>query len=162
MKQYSLRQALLPERWLPRLDRLLPVDPARFIGVPVTRWIAFAYLVLITVRSGIHVLAPDGGAGSIATVDLSVTGASNIVAMFGQWGAIQLELAMLLWVLLIRYPGLTPLVLLVFAMEPCFRAFAGHLKPLVTLGVAPGAAFNWMVAPFLCGVLYLSLCSRRQ
>jgi hypothetical protein len=52
-----------------------------------------AYLVFITMRSLIHLLLPDGGAQSIATIDVHVAGGSDIVAMFGQWGAIQLLLA---------------------------------------------------------------------
>ena len=48
-----------------------------------------AYLVFITTRSLIHLLLPGGGAQSIASIDVQVAGGSNIVAMFGQWGAIQ-------------------------------------------------------------------------
>lgn len=101
---------------------------------------------------------PDGGAQSIATIDLSVSGGANIVAIFGQLGAIQLLLALLLWVLLLRYRGLVPLVLLVFILEPALRALEGHLKPVTTEGVAPGAAFNWMLEPILVAAFFLSLC----
>jgi hypothetical protein len=121
-------RAIWPARWIPSLSQLLPTEADQFLGVPATRWIAIAYLILITVRSGIHLLAADGGASSIATVDLSVAGGQNIVAMFGQWGAIQLELAVLLWCLVLRYPGLTPLVLMVFSVEPALRSISGHLK----------------------------------
>lgn len=100
---------------------------------------------------------PDGGAQSIATIDLSVSGGANIVAIFGQLGAIQLLLALLLWVLLLRYRGLVPLVLLVFILEPALRALEGHLKPVTTEGVAPGAAFNWMLEPILVAAFFLSL-----
>ena len=37
---------------------------------------------------GTRLFAPDGGAQTIAGVSTAVTGGSNIVAMFGQWGAI--------------------------------------------------------------------------
>jgi hypothetical protein len=107
-------------------------------------------------------LAPDGGAQSIATIDVSVAGGANIIAIFGQWGAIQLLLAVLLWVLLLRYRGLVPLVLLVFILEPPLRALAGHLKPVVTEGVAPGAALNWAVVPILVAVFLLSLCPAQR
>ncbi|MBV8188737.1 MAG: hypothetical protein JO339_15975, partial [Alphaproteobacteria bacterium] len=79
-------------------------------------------------------------------------------AMFGQWGATQLQLAALLWVLLLRWRGTVPLVLLVCAAEPCLRGFAGHLKPLVTEGTAPGVALNWLVLPVLVVLLWISLC----
>jgi hypothetical protein len=38
------------------------------------------------------VFAPDGGAGSIAGIDISVAGGANIVAVFAQWGWTQLLL----------------------------------------------------------------------
>ena len=107
-------------------------------------------------------LAPDGGAQSIATIDLSVAGGANIVAIFGQWGAIQLLLALLLWVLLLRYRGLVPLVLLIFILEPPLRALEGHLKPVVTEGVAPGMALNWVAEPILVVAFFISLCPSRR
>ena len=82
----------------------------------------------------------------------------NIIAIFGQWGAIQLLLAALLWVLIVRYPGFIPLALLVFALEPFLRGLAWYLKPISTVGTAPGAALNWVVAPALVLTLWLSLC----
>lgn len=142
----------------PHLSNLLPADAGRYRGYRIAWWAAVAYLVVITVRSLIHLLADDGGAESIATIDTSVEGGSNIVAIFGQWGAIQLLLALLLWVLLLRYRGLTPLVLLVFLLEPVLRAFAGYLKPIATVGTAPGAELNWFVVPVMAVLLWLSLC----
>jgi len=145
----------------PRLAALLPAAPTRFDGPAYAWWFAAAYLAVLTIRSLIHVLAPDGGAGSIATIDVAVEGGANIVALFGQWGAIQLLLAALLWVLLLRYRGFVPLVLLAFLVEPLLREFAGRLKPVETLGTAPGAALNWAVVPVLAIVFWLSLGSRR-
>ena len=127
-------------------------------GPAFTWWLALVYLLVVTVRSLIHVFAADGGASSIATIDTSVEGGANIIALFGQWGAIQLLLAFLLWVLLLRYRGLTPLVLVVFALEPVLRGLAGHLKPIETIGTAPGAALNWVVLPIMLVSLWLSLC----
>ena len=97
----------------------------------------------------------------IATIDTSVAGGSNIIGVFGQWGAIQLLLAGLLWVLLIRYPGTLPLVLCVFAAEPLLRSLAGHLKPIETVGTAPGSAFNYALTPIVLSALYLALCPGR-
>jgi hypothetical protein len=145
----------------PRLAALLPTVPTRFEGPAYAWWFAAAYLVVVTIRSLIHLLAPDGGAGRVATIDVAVEGGANIVAMFGQWGAIQLLLAALLWVLLLRYRGFVPLVLLVFLVEPFLRELSGRLKPVETLGTAPGAALNWAVVPLLAIVFWLSLGSRR-
>lgn len=143
------------------LSNLLPSDARDYKGPQFARWAAMAFLVIVTVRSLIHVLAPDGGAESIATIDTTVEGGSNIIAIFGQWGAIQLLLAALLWVLLLRYRGLTPLVLLVFVLEPLLRGLAGSLKPIETVGTAPGAALNWVVVPVMVVLLILSLRERK-
>lgn len=149
--------------WRPSPARLLPANPALYDGPATSFWVAVAWLVAITVRSCIHLLAPDGGAQSIATIDVTgVAGGSNIVAIFGQWGAIQLLLALLLWVLLLRWRGTVPLVLLVFTLEPVLRGLAGHLKPVTTMGTAPGAEINWLVLPVMAFFFYLSLCPVRR
>jgi hypothetical protein len=148
--------------WRPRPGALLPKAPHRFEGPTPTWWFAVAYLAVLTVRSLIHLLAPDGGAGTIATIDVGVEGGTNLVALFGQWGAIQLLLALLLWVLLLRYRGLVPLVLLVFLVEPALRAASGRLKPIETLGSAPGAVMNELVVPVLAVMLWWSLCPARD
>lgn len=152
-----MSSSLLPFSWRPSLAALLPANPPNYRGPRLATWAAMLYLVFITGRSLIHLLLPDGGAHSIATIDLAVAGGPNIVALFGQWGAIQLLLAGLLWVLLLRY-RLVPLVLAVFAIEPCLRGFSGHLKPITTVGTAPGAEFNWVVLPVLVLLLLMSLC----
>ena len=150
--------ALLPKSWAPNVSRLLPPDPTNYLGAMIAFWLTALYLVLITVRSCIHLFAADGGAQSIATIDTAVAGGNNIIAVFGQWGATQLLLALLLWVLLLRYRGLLPLVILVLFVEPFFRALAGQLKPIETMGTAPGAALNWYAVPVLAVLLYLALC----
>jgi hypothetical protein len=154
--------SFLPAGLRPDLARLLPGDPAVGRGPTLPSWFAGAYLVLITVRSLVHLLSADGGAQSIATIDTSVAGGANIVAIFGQWGAIQLLLALLLWTLLMRYRGLTPLVLLVLLAEPILREISGLMKPVETMGTAPGAALNLVVVPFLAVMLWISLCPARS
>jgi hypothetical protein len=153
-----MNRSFLPSSWWPSLPALLRDDPRTYDGPRLAVWGAMAWLIFITVRSFIHLLAPDGGAHSIATIDIAVAGGRDIEAMFGQWGATQLQLAVLLWVLLLRWRGMVPLVLLVCAAEPCLRGFAGYLKPLVTEGTAPGVALNWLVLPVLVLLLWISLC----
>ena len=154
--------ALLPKTWVPDVSRLLPRDPSSYIGAMIAFWLTALYLLAITVRSCIHLFSADGGAQSIATIDTRVAGGGNIVAIFGQWGATQLLLALLLWVLLLRYRGLLPLVVLVLLVEPVLRALSGHLKPLETMGTASGAALNWYAVPVLAVLLYLALCPARD
>ena len=150
--------SLLPSRWAPNVSRLLPHDPSSYLGARIAFWLTALYLVVITVRSCIHLFSADGGAQTIATIDTGVAGGANIIAVFAQWGATQLLLALLLWVLLLRYRGLLPLVIMILLVEPFLRALAGHLKPLETMGTAPGAALNWYAVPVLAVLLYLALC----
>ena len=63
------------------LSNLLPSDARDYKGPQFARWAAMVFLVIVTVRSLIHVLAPDGGAESIATIDTTVEGGSNIIAL---------------------------------------------------------------------------------
>jgi hypothetical protein len=154
--------ALLPTSWMPRPAGLLPSDPTRYGGPVVALWITSALLVVITARSLVHLFSTDGGAHSIATIDTNVAGGDNIIAIFGQWGASQLLLVGTLWVLLLRYRGLVPFILCVLLLEPFLRGLSGHLKPLMTLGTAPGAALNWFTVPLVAATLYLSLCGAQE
>jgi hypothetical protein len=153
---------MLPTSWRPRPAALLPSDPTRYDGPAIATWITTILLVLITARSLVHLFWPDGGAHSIATIDTTVAGGDNIVAIFGQWGASQLLLVGALWVLRLRYRGLVPFILSVLLLEPVLRAISGHLKPVVTLGVAPGAALNGLAIPVVAFTLYLALCTARE
>ena len=155
-------QPFLPTSWTPDLSQLFPSDPVVARGPQLPRWIALLALTVVTTRSLIHIFLPDGGAGSIATIDTAVAGGNNIIALFGQWGGVQLLLAALLWLLVLRYPGLLALVLCVLLVEPLLRGLAGHLKPIATVGVAPGSALNYAFMPVLAVALYLSLCPARR
>ena len=153
---------LLPTSWMPRPAGLLPSDPTRFGGPAIATLITTILLVVITARSLVHLFLPDGGAHSIATIDTSVAGGDNIVAIFGQWGASQLLLVGALWVLRLRYRGLIPFILCVLLLEPILRAISGHLKPIVTLATAPGAALNGYAVPVVALTLYLALCTSEE
>ncbi len=149
---------VLPMSWAPDWAAVLPSDPASFHGPLVAQWLTIALLLPVTARSLVHLFAPDGGARSIATIDISVRGGGNIVGLFGQWGAIQLLLAGLQWLLLVRYRGLTPLILCVLLLEPFLRGLSGRLKPIETVRTAPGARLNWIAVPIVAIALYLALC----
>jgi hypothetical protein len=54
-----------------------------------------------------------------------------------------------------------PLILCTLLAEPFLRSLAGHLKPVTTIGSAPGAAFNFAAVPIVLVLLYLALCPAR-
>ena len=136
------------------IKKVFPKNPSRYEGFRIIRLIAVLYMFVMVVRSCIHLFAPDGGAQSIAGIDTSVEGGDNIIAIFHQWGAIQLILAVLLFVLFFRFPGLTPLILLTLSLDPVLRFVAGQQMSLTTTGTPPGEALNG-VAFYLLLVLFL-------
>ena len=136
------------------IKKIFPKNPSNFEGFRIIRLIATLYMYVMVARSCIHLFAPDGGAQSIAGIDTSVEGGDNIIAIFHQWGAIQLILAILLLVLFFRYPGLTPLILLTLSLDPVLRFVAGQQMSLTTTGTPPGEALNG-VAFYLLLVLFL-------
>ena len=136
------------------IKKVFPKNPSRYEGFRIIRLIAVLYMFVMVVRSCIHLFAPDGGAQSIAGIDTSVEGGDNIIAIFHQWGAIQLILAILLLVLFFRYPGFTPLILLTLTFDPVLRFVAGQQMSLTTTGTPPGEALNG-VAFYLLLVLFL-------
>jgi hypothetical protein len=136
------------------IKKIFPKDTSRYAGFRIIRLIALLFIFVMVIRSCIHLFAPDGGAQSIAGIDTSVEGGDNIIAIFHQWGAIQLILAVLLLVLFFRYPGLTPLILLTLTLDPILRFVAGQQMSLTTTGTPPGEALNG-VAFYLLLVLFL-------
>ena len=136
------------------IKKVFPKNPSSYEGFRIIRLIAALFLSVMVARSCIHLFASDGGAQSIAGIDTSVEGGDNIIAIFHQWGAIQLILAVLLLVLFFRYPGLTPLILLTLALDPILRFIAGQQMSLTTTGTPPGEALNG-VSLYLLLVLFL-------
>ena len=141
--------------------KILPENPATYSG---PRWVRIAtslFLTLVIVRSCIHLFSSDGGANSIAGIDVTVAGGDNIIAIFHQWGAIQLILAVLLSLLFIKYPGFTPLVLLTLALDPIMRAIAGQMKSVTTEGAPPGESLNWPAFALLALLFLFSLREKK-
>ncbi len=142
------------------IANLLPDDVSVYSGFGFVRVVVPIVLVLVVVRSCIHVFAQDGGAQRIAGVDTSVAGGDNVIAMFHQWGAVQLTLVGLLIVVFVRYPGLTPLIILTLAFDPVTRAIAARMKKLTSTRTPPGARLNWPAFVVLVVLLVFSLSSQ--
>ena len=142
------------------IANLLPDDVSVYSGFGFVRVAVPIVLVLVVVRSCIHVFAQDGGAQRIAGVDTSVAGGDNVIAMFHQWGAVQLTLVGLLIVVFVRYPGLTPLIILTLAFDPVTRAIAARMKKLTSTKTPPGARLNWPAFVVLVVLLVFSLSSQ--
>jgi hypothetical protein len=143
------------------IKKIFPNNPSKFEGFRIIRLIALLFMFVMVVRSCIHLFAPDGGAQSIAGIDTSVEGGNNIIAIFHQWGAIQLILAILLLLLFFRYPGLTPLILLTLTLDPVLRFVAGQQMNVTATGTPPGEALNGVTFYLLLALFLGSLWNKK-
>ena len=125
-------------------------------GLKITVYVFAGIVILSTVRSLIHIFAADGGAGSIAGIDLTVSGADGIVFAFALWGSAQLILAGLQWLVLLRYRALLPLMYLFLIVEIFLRILIGRLKPIQLEATPPGAIGNFILLPI--AVIMLIMC----
>ncbi len=124
----------------------LPADnTVRGSKIPVYLFTLIA--VVSAARSMIHMLAPDGGAGSIAGIDLSVAGAGGIVFAFGLWGSSQLIYALVQLLVAFRYRSLVPFFYLLLALEVLLRILVGQIKPVSFAHTPPGQVGNYVLLP---------------
>ena len=142
-------------------SRILPENPREYRGYGIVRLITLAFLLIVVVRSVIHLFTPDGGAESIAGIDTSVSGGNNIIALFHQWGAIQLLLVGLMLTLFFAYKGLTPLVVLFLALDAPMRALAGMMGKIESAHTPPGEALNWPAFFVLATLFIFSLLQKK-
>ena len=143
------------------LKKVLPSELSSYSGYRIVRIATAFYLLVMIARSSIHLFASDGGAKSIAGIDISVAGGDNIIAIFHQWGATQLILALFLSLLFFRYPGMTALVLLTLAVEPVMRLAAGQMKSVTADGVPPGESLNGLSFVLLTVLFIASVLEKK-
>ena len=125
-------------------------------GSKIALWFFAILAIGSTVRSFIHVLAPDGGAGSIAGLDLS-KGGENIVFAFGLWGLSQLIYAFIQLMVAFRYRTLIPLFYLILLLETIGRMAVGAMKPPILHGTPPGGIANYVLLPLSIIMFTLSI-----
>lgn len=143
------------------LKKVFPSELSSYVGYRIVRITTALYLMVMIGRSSIHLFSSDGGANGIAGIDISGAGGDNIIAIFHQWGATQLILALFQSLLFFRYPGMTPLVLLTLAVEPVMRFIAGQMKPLITDGPPPGESFNGVAFIMISALFIASILEKR-
>ena len=122
-----------------------------------------SFLVLVAgigvVRSGIHILSPDGGAGTIAGMNLATGGAAEIILAFALWGSEQLVYALIQWIVILRYRSLVPLMWGLQLLETLGRMVVGRIKPVTFAHTPPGAYQNYIYLALAVSMLALSLWS---
>jgi len=139
-------------------ETLLPVQADNTIrGIKLPVYLFCLIAIVSTVRSCIHIFAPDGGAGSIAGMNLSVTGANEVVFAFALWGSAQLIYALIQLVVAFRYRTLIPFMYILLILETLLRMLVGHMKPVTFAHAPPGAIGNYVILPLAALMLILSL-----
>jgi hypothetical protein len=101
----------------------------------------------------------DAGAGNIAGMDLTGTGANEIVFAFTLWGAEQLIYSLIQWMVIFRYRSLVALMWVVHLMEIQGRVLAGYLKPVTFSHTPPGVFGNYIYLILSIFMLILALWS---
>jgi hypothetical protein len=141
---------------------LLPATADNTIrGAKMPVYVFMLIAFVSAARSFIHLLAPDGGAGSIAGMDLSVAGADGIVFAFALWGSAQLIYAAIQLVVVFRYRSLVPFMYVLLILETLLRQFVGHTKPVAFRHTPPGAIGNYVYLPLATLMLAWSLWTYR-
>ena len=135
-----------------------PIDNTiRGVKLPFYVFALFAFVS--TVRRCIHLLSPDGGAGSIAGMDLSMAGADGIIFAFALWGSSQLLFALVQLLVVFRYRSLVSFMYLMLILEVLLRELVGYMKPVTFAHTPPGAIGNQIILPLAVFMLVLSLWS---
>lgn len=132
-------------------------------GYGIAVYVFVIYSLISIVRSCIHFFLPDGGAGSIAHIDLS-QGGKNIIFVFALWGSSQLILSLVQLLVSIRYKSLLPFMYILLFLEYCFRVLLGVMKPLVfeaNAGTPPGGYLDKVMIPLALIMLILSLMPKK-
>ena len=141
-------------------ETLLPAKVDNVIrGTKIPFYIFALYAIVSTVRSCIHLLSPDGGAGTIAGMDLSVAGADGIIFAFALWGSSHLLFALIQLLAVIRYRSLIPFMWLMLALEVLLRELVGAMKPITFAHTPPGAIGNQIILPLAVVMVVWSLWS---
>src|SRR5262245_1962847 len=106
-----------------------PSTNAAYTGAMASAYFLTLFSVLTIVPGCIHTFAPDGGAGTIAGLDLSHNG-HVIIALFAWAGATQIAFGLTTLVVSLRYRSLVPLMLALAVVERTLHA----LNAWVTTG----------------------------
>lgn len=132
---------------------LLPAAADNIIrGARAPAYVFILISIVSTVRSLIHIVAPDGGAASIAGMDLSVSGPGEIVFAFALWGSAQFIYALIQLLVAFRYRSLVPLMYALLICETLLRMLVGQIKPVRFSHTPPGQIGNYVVLP-LAGLM---------
>lgn len=134
-------------------------------GMTIAKWIFYLLTIVTIARSLIHLAAPDGGAGTIATIPLDTYtegGAAAVISIFSLWGLSQLLMGIFYVIVSFKYKSLIPLMYGFLIVEYLGRIIIFNIKPIETIGQAPGDIGNYIFVPLCTLMLILSLIQGKK
>lgn len=139
---------------------LPPSTNDRYSGSILAVWFLTVFSVLTIIPGCIHTFAPDGGAGTIAGLDLSQNG-RMIVALFAWAGATQIAFGLAALIVSLRYRDLVPLMLALAIVERSLHALNAWALKGGAAGHHPPEHFAVLIGlPLLIAAFVLSLRDR--
>ncbi|MCF8472314.1 MAG: hypothetical protein K9G27_05930 [Sphingomonadaceae bacterium] len=139
---------------------LPPSTNINYSGSRYSAWFLALYGIGWIVPGIIHSFLPDGGAGTIAGLDLSHN-PTLIFGMFAWAGATQIAHGIVTLVVALRYRALVPLFLFVSFIERLLLSWSGWIKHVPVSGHHPPEHYASLVLlPVI--LLFLSLSIRRS
>jgi len=143
------------------MDYILPTPITNhYQGHSLAKWVFVLITIVTIIRSIIHIVALDGGAQSIATIPLqlySSAASDTIIMLFALWGLSQLLVGLMFVVVLFRYQALIPAMYGLLIIEYTTRILIGVMKPIETVGTAPGGVANYVIVPVALLMFIMSL-----
>ena len=116
--------------------------------------------VVSTARSLIHIFFPDGGSHAIAGLVIPGDANSAVIFTFAWTGLYQLLFAVILWIVLVRYRNLIPLMILLMFFEEVGMLLIPLFKPIASSLVThtpPEAMGNKLLLPISLILFFISL-----
>jgi hypothetical protein len=140
---------------------LLPASTnAQYAGARASAWFLALLAVFSLIPGAIHYFAPDGGAGSIAGLDMG-SHRRMIVAVFAWVGATQIPYGLAQLAVALRYRTLVPLFLLLALIERALGALAAWVTRSADAAHHPPNHYAVVIAlPLILLFLLLSLRKR--
>jgi len=149
------------------LNTLFPkVADNTYRGSRIAKWLLFIIVIKSFFSGGIHLLAADGGAQSIASIALdqfTQGGAETVITIFGMWGLEQLVIGVIAVTILWRYQSLIPMMWGMYALEYSLRGLAQFFTPgVMSVNTPPGAAADTLLIPLSIVMFFIALYTSKR
>lgn len=139
------------------MSLLPPSTNDAYHGASVAAWFTALLGIAWLVPGMIHSFMPDGGAGSIAGIEMSHQ-PQLILAMFAWAGATQIAQGLMLLLIALRYRTLVPIALLLCLFERALLSWSGWVRHVPLDGHHPPEHYGSLIAlPLILLFLCLSL-----